>query len=95
MFAVFVDYTDFAGANPVVNADKGLGCTFIECDGTPPKGFARLPPGRPGSPRTSERTTEYSIGPIWSPREDHSKPPAACFQNALYHQGSGFLVIES
>jgi len=33
LFAVFVDYTDLAGANPIVDANKGLGCTFIENDG--------------------------------------------------------------
>ncbi len=36
LFAVFVDNADFARANPVVDADKGLSRTFIECDGTPP-----------------------------------------------------------
>ena len=37
LLAVLVDYTDFARANPVVDADKGLCCTFIEYDGAPPK----------------------------------------------------------
>jgi len=36
LFAVFVDDADFAGANSIVDADKGLGRTFIECDGAPP-----------------------------------------------------------
>ena len=30
LFAVFVDHADFAGANAIVDADKGLGRTFIE-----------------------------------------------------------------
>ena len=34
LFAVFVDYADFAGANAIVDADKGLCRTFVECDGT-------------------------------------------------------------
>jgi hypothetical protein len=38
LFAVFVDYTDFAGADTVIDANKGLGCSFIESDGAPPKG---------------------------------------------------------
>ena len=37
LLAVFVDDADFACANPVVDADKGLGRTFVECDGTPPR----------------------------------------------------------
>ena len=37
LFAVFVDDADLAGANPVVNADKRLGRSFIESDGAPPK----------------------------------------------------------
>jgi hypothetical protein len=37
LFAVFVDYADFARANPVVDADKRLCRTFVECDGAPPK----------------------------------------------------------
>ena len=36
LLAVFVDDADFAGANAIVDADKRLGRTFIECDGTPP-----------------------------------------------------------
>ena len=36
LLAVFVDDADFACANTIVNADKGLGRTFIECDGAPP-----------------------------------------------------------
>jgi hypothetical protein len=39
LFAVFVDYADFAGANPIVDANKGLGCSFVESDGTPPLRF--------------------------------------------------------
>ena len=36
LFTVFVDDADFACADAVVDAGKGLGCSFIECDGTPP-----------------------------------------------------------
>ena len=37
LFAVFVDHADFACANSVVDANKGLCRTFVECDGAPPK----------------------------------------------------------
>jgi hypothetical protein len=37
LYAVFVDDADFARANPLVDADKGLCRTFIESDGAPPK----------------------------------------------------------
>jgi hypothetical protein len=44
LFTVFVDDADFTRTNFLVDADKGLGRTFIECDGTPPKvAAARLP----------------------------------------------------
>jgi hypothetical protein len=36
LFAVFIDYADLAGANPVIDTNKGLCCTFVESDGTPP-----------------------------------------------------------
>ena len=34
LLAVFIDYANFAGANAIVDADKGLCRTFVECDGT-------------------------------------------------------------
>jgi len=37
LLAVFVNYADFARTNPIVDADKGLCRTFVECDGAPPK----------------------------------------------------------
>jgi hypothetical protein len=37
LLPVFVDYPDFASANPVIDANKRLGRTFIECDGAPPR----------------------------------------------------------
>ncbi len=37
LFAVFVDDANLACANAVVDANKGLGRAFVECDGTPPK----------------------------------------------------------
>jgi len=44
LFAVFVNYADFAGANAIVDADKGLGRAFIECDGTSSKWAGRPDP---------------------------------------------------
>ena len=55
LFAVFVDDADFARANPVVDADKGLGRTFIECDGAPPKTPCLA--GRAGSPDAAAHTS--------------------------------------
>jgi hypothetical protein len=37
LFAIFVDNADFARANSIVDADKGLCGTFVECDGAPPR----------------------------------------------------------
>jgi hypothetical protein len=41
LFAVFVDYANFARADTVIDTNKGLGCSFIESDGTPPRRSAR------------------------------------------------------
>jgi hypothetical protein len=51
LLAVFVDYADFTRTNPVVDADKGLCRTFVECDGAPPKVAGTRSPGFPESPR--------------------------------------------
>jgi hypothetical protein len=48
LLAVFVDDADLARANPVVDADKGLSRTFVECDGAPPKVAAARLPGSSG-----------------------------------------------
>jgi hypothetical protein len=37
LLAVFVNHANFACANAVVNANKRLSRTFIECDDAPPK----------------------------------------------------------
>jgi hypothetical protein len=51
LLAVFVDNANFARANPVVDADKGLCRTFVEYDGAPPKvaatAFPELNAGKP------------------------------------------------
>ncbi len=52
LFAVFVDDADFARTNSVVDADKGLCRTFVECDGTPPDVVASRVRGLPKSPRS-------------------------------------------
>ena len=44
LFAVFVDYADFAGANAIVDADERLGRAFVDCDGTSSKGVGRPDP---------------------------------------------------
>jgi hypothetical protein len=64
LFAVFVDDADFARTNFLVDADKGLGRTFIECDGAPPKvASARLPESA-GVHAGTRAHPEYSIGPV-------------------------------
>jgi len=63
LFAVFVDDADFACTNSIVDADKGLCRTFVECDGAPPKvAYARIR-GLPESPRAHGRT--LSIASAW------------------------------
>jgi hypothetical protein len=51
LLAVFVDDANFARANPVVDADKGLCRTFVEYDGAPPKvaatAFSEMNAGKP------------------------------------------------
>ena len=69
LFAVFVDDANLACANAVVDADKGLGRTFVECDGAPPK-VPRGPCLRlelAGVPVTRMHP-EYSIGAVWDGR---------------------------
>lgn len=63
LFAVFVDYANFAGANAIVDADKGLGRAFIECDGTSSKWAGRPDPEQVrNSCKARERT--LSIAPV-------------------------------
>ena len=62
LFAVFVDYADFAGANAIVDADKRLGRAFIECDGTSSKWAGRPDPELlRSSCRTRERTLSIAL----------------------------------
>ena len=62
LFAVFVDYADFARADTVIDTNKGLGGSFIESDGTPPKGSAQRC-GRDGTDdrRLTERTLSIAL----------------------------------
>ncbi len=63
LFAVFVDYADFARANPIVDANKRLCRTFVECDGTPP--INRRYPRRGFWSLARARTHgKYSIGTV-------------------------------
>ena len=61
LFAVFVDDADFARANSIVDADKGLCRTFVECDGAPPRVVAARLRGLPESPRVHERTLSIAL----------------------------------
>ena len=63
LFAVFIDDADFAGANPVVNADKRFCRTFVECDGTPPDVIAAAFGAFPELDAATATHPEYSIGP--------------------------------
>jgi len=62
LFAVFVDYADFAGANTIVDANKRLGRTFVECDGTSSKWAGRPDPEGPESLQGARTQPEYSTG---------------------------------
>jgi hypothetical protein len=61
LFAVLVDDADFARTYPVIDADKGLCRTFIECDGTPPDFIAGRIRGSPKSPRSQQRTLSIAL----------------------------------
>jgi hypothetical protein len=62
LFAVLVDYADFAGANAIVDADKRLSRAFIECDGTSSKWAGRPDPELVRSScRTRERTLSIAL----------------------------------
>ena len=62
LFAVFVDYADFAGANAIVDADERLGRTFIECDGTSSKWAGRPDPEQVRSScEARERTLSIAL----------------------------------
>jgi hypothetical protein len=60
LFAVLVDYADFACADPVVDADKRLCRTFVECDGAPPKVAGACPRGAPRLPQACWRSLSIS-----------------------------------
>ena len=62
MLAVFVDNADLARANSIVDANKGLGGSFIESDGTPPERVHADWTAKSVSPPAGERIHEYSIG---------------------------------
>jgi hypothetical protein len=64
LFAVFVDDADFARTNSIVDADKGLCRTFIECDGTPPDVVSARFRKSPGLGAVTGTHPEYSIGPV-------------------------------
>jgi hypothetical protein len=61
LFAVFVDDADFARTNLLIDADKGLGRTFIECDGAPPKVASARLPESPESLRAQERNLSIAL----------------------------------
>src|ERR1700733_5892734 len=64
LFAVFVDDANFACPDAIVDADKRLGRTFIECDGAPPLGVRSLRfRGHPERQKARERT--LSIALVW------------------------------
>ena len=63
LFAVLVNYADFACPDTVVDANKGLCCSFIECDGAPPEVPRRgLASANLKRRRQANAPIEYSIG---------------------------------
>jgi hypothetical protein len=63
LFAVFVNHADFARPDAIVDADKRLGRTFIECDGAPPLAIRANRPDR--------------IQPKFRPKSDPQSPTNA------------------
>ena len=62
LFPVFVDYANFAGANAIVDANKRLGRTFVECDGTSSKWAGRPDPDEVRSSyEARERTLSIAL----------------------------------
>jgi hypothetical protein len=57
LLAVLIDDANLAGADALVDANKGLSRTFVECDGAPPE-MVRASPRflYPGPPRVYERS---------------------------------------
>jgi hypothetical protein len=61
LLAVFVDYADFARAYLIVDANKGLCRTFVECDGAPPKVVPARLRNLPELPRAQERNLSIAL----------------------------------
>ena len=62
LFAVFVDDADFARANSIVDANKGLCGTFVECDDAPPRFRRRPASGLFGTAAGNGRTLSITSG---------------------------------
>jgi hypothetical protein len=74
LFPVFIDDADLARANTIIDANKGLGGSFIESDGAPPEGVrAGLPRRRL---RRRQANASMSIASVWLrlPRRREDKP---------------------
>ncbi len=79
LFAVFINYADFTRANTVVDTDKGLSRTLVECDGAPPI-VARCP-----SAQARERTLSIALARLpwikelgrFRPGRDRNYDPAS------------------
>jgi hypothetical protein len=90
LFAVFIDNANLSRADTIVNADKGLCRTFVECDGAPPIRF------RPSSSWSDARThPKYSTGaillppclrPVFTGLNIRALPPEPLLQPALHHR---------
>jgi hypothetical protein len=61
LLAVLIDDADFAGADALVDANKGLSRTFVECDGAPPEMVRGFPGSLPRGRRECTNAQEYSI----------------------------------
>jgi len=61
LFAIFVDDAYFAGANSLIDTDERLSCSFIECDGAPPRAAPAGPCRIFDERRPDERTLSIAL----------------------------------
>ena len=84
LLAVFVDYADFARAYLLVDANKGLCRTFVECDGAPPKVVPARLRNLDGIATDTGTQPEYSIGLLYLNKGLTGKSHAGSLRRRLW-----------
>jgi hypothetical protein len=88
LLADLIDNTNFAGADALIDADKGLSRTFVECDGAPPEMVRACPGSLPQGRRGCANAQEYSIA--GAPNEpDHRERSAGVLDGTKKGLGGG------